>query len=302
MTAGSMAKMNVKQITNSQYAWASSTVLASGQNMIYCVRLCTIQVEWSCILIDYDALPKERQAMLTRILSENGRVVCTEAARLLGVSEHTVRRDLKELARQGICKKVYGGAVSQLKQSAPFETRMSQSIQEKLDVARRSAALIHPGSCVFIDAGSTYLAMVDFIPLDIDLTIVTNSPHIAAALSGRARCELILLGGKVNPDTGSVLGSEPVNQIRNIIFDQAFIGVCGLDSQAGLTAVYFEDACLKKEVMAQSSEVVAAVIADKLPQVARYKVSAWEDIDILVVSKATHIETFSGTTLRIEVA
>lgn len=63
--------------------------------MIYCVRLCTIQVEGSRILIDYDALAEERQTMLTRILSENGRAVCTEAARLLGVSEHTVRRDLK---------------------------------------------------------------------------------------------------------------------------------------------------------------------------------------------------------------
>lgn len=253
-------------------------------------------------MTDYDALPEQRQDLICQILAETGRVIGADVARQLGVSEHTIRRDLQVLARQGICKKVYGGAVSQLKQSASFETRMTQSMSEKSHVARRCAELIRPDSCIFIDAGSTYLAMVDFIPEDIELTIVTNSPQIASALSGRQRGELILLGGRVNPKTGSTLGSDTVNQVRNMIFDQTFIGVCGLDPQAGLSAVYYEDACFKKEVIAQSSEVIAAVIADKVPQIARYKVAACEDIDIVVVSSETRIKDFNHEHLRLDVA
>ncbi|AJJ10297.1 deoR-like helix-turn-helix domain protein [Yersinia rohdei] len=251
---------------------------------------------------DYDVFPEQRQSIIHQMLTETGRVVCAEAARKLGVSEHTIRRDLQELARKGLCKKVYGGAVSQLKQSASFDTRMSQNVQEKSQLAQKCAQLIRPDSCLFIDAGSTYLAMVEFIPDDLELTIVTNSPQIAAAACGRTKGELILLGGKVNALTGSTLGSEPVNQIRGMVFDQTFIGVCGLDPQAGLSAVYYEDACFKKEVLAQSNEVIAAATEDKISQVARYKVATCEDIDIMVVIKGAKIKNFSGVSMHIELA
>lgn len=253
-------------------------------------------------MIDYDALPEQRQSLIHQMLTETGRVIGADVARKLGVSEHTIRRDLQELARQGLCKKVYGGAVSQFKQSASFETRMAQNVPEKSAVARKCAQLMRPGACVFIDAGSTYLAMVEFIPDDIELTIITNSPQIAAALSGRNNGELILLGGRVNAHTGSTLGSDPVNQIRGMNFDQTFIGVCGLDPQVGMSAVYYEDACFKKEVLAQSNEVIAAVTADKVSQVARYKVVACEDIDIVVVSSDANIDNFRHLNMRIEVA
>lgn len=251
---------------------------------------------------DYDAFPEQRQALIQKILEESGRVVGADVARQLGVSEHTIRRDLQELARRGICKKVYGGAVSQFKQSASFDIRISQNIKEKSGVAQYCADLIRPGTCIFIDAGSTYLSMAGFIPPQMELTVVTNSPQIAAALSGRTQGELILLGGKVYPQTGSVLGTGPINQVRDMLFDQVFIGVCGLDPEAGLTAVYYEDACFKKEVLSQANEVVAAVIADKMPQIARYKVAPCEDIDIVVVSSLTNTESFSRTDVQLRVA
>ena len=252
-------------------------------------------------MIDYDAFPEQRQDLIHQMLTETGRVIGADIARQLGVSEHTIRRDLQVLARKGLCKKVYGGAVSQLQKSASFETRVAQSVSEKSDVARRCAELIKPDTCIFIDAGSTYLAMVDFIPETFELTIVTNSPQIASALSSRQSGELILLGGKVSPKTGSTLGLDTVNQVRNMIFDQTFIGVCGLDPQAGLTAVYYEDACFKKEVIAQSNEVIAAVIADKMCQVARYKVATCDAIDIVVMSRETRVQDFSSENLRIEI-
>lgn len=252
-------------------------------------------------MIDYDAFPEQRQSFIQQLLSQKGRVVSADLVGLLGVSEHTIRRDLQKLARDGICKRVYGGAVSQLKQSATFETRMTQSVAEKSTVAKRCAQLIKANSCIFIDAGSTYLAMASYIPQDMELTIVTNSPQIGSLLSSRTHGEVILLGGKINPQTGSTMGSDTVNQIRNMVFDQTFIGVCGLDPQAGLSAVYYEDACFKKEVIAQSNEVIAAVIADKMLQVARYKVATCEDIDIIVVSQETKIQGFENTNLQIEV-
>lgn len=253
-------------------------------------------------MIDYNVFPEQRQSFIRQLLTEKGRVVSADLIKLLGVSEHTIRRDLQKLARDGVCKRVYGGAVSHLKQSATFETRVNQCIDEKSSVAIKCAKLIKNNSCIFIDTGSTYLAMASYIPQNLTLTIVTNSPQIASVLSSRTNGELILLGGKVNPLTGGTMGADTVNQIRNMVFDQTFIGVCGLDPHAGLSAVYYDDACFKKEVIRQSNEVIAAVIADKMLQVARYKVATCEDIDIIIASRDSKIEGFEDFNLKIEIA
>ncbi len=253
-------------------------------------------------MIDYNAFPEQRQSFIRQLLTEKGRVVSADLIKLLGVSEHTIRRDLQKLARDGVCKRVYGGAVSHLKQSATFETRVNQCIDEKSSVAIKCAKLIKNNSCIFIDTGSTYLAMASYIPQNLTLTIVTNSPQIASVLSSRTNGELIILGGKVNPLTGGTMGADTVNQIRNMVFDQTFIGVCGLDPHAGLSAVYYDDACFKKEVIRQSNEVIAAVIADKMLQVARYKVATCEDIDIIIASRDSKIEGFEDFNLKIEIA
>lgn len=253
-------------------------------------------------MIDYNAFPEQRQSLIRQLLTEKGRVVSADLIKLLGVSEHTIRRDLQKLARDGVCKRVYGGAVSHLKQSATFETRVNQCIDEKSSVAIKCAKLIKNNSCIFIDTGSTYLAMASYIPQNLTLTIVTNSPQIASVLSSRTNGELIILGGKVNPLTGGTMGADTVNQIRNMVFDQTFIGVCGLDPHAGLSAVYYDDACFKKEVIRQSNEVIAAVIADKMLQVARYKVATCEDIDIIIASRDSKIEGFEDFNLKIEIA
>lgn len=253
-------------------------------------------------MIDYDALPDQRQGFIHQLLMTTGRVIGADVARQLGVSEHTIRRDLQELARKGLCKKVYGGAVSQLIASSSLATRIEQNVSEKSQVGKRCAELLKPESCIFMDSGSTYLAMAAFIPEDLELTIVTNCPQIAAALGGRTNGELILLGGKVNPKTGSTLSSDTVNLVREMVFDQAFIGVCGLDLQAGLSAVYYEDACFKKEVIAQSNEVIIAVTAEKMSQVARYKVVSCDEIDVMVVSPETQTADFDNSNIRIEKA
>ncbi|WP_392564858.1 DeoR/GlpR family DNA-binding transcription regulator [Orbus wheelerorum] len=253
-------------------------------------------------MVDHDVFPEQRQALIQQILTETGRVIGIDLAKKLNVSEHTIRRDLQELARRGLCKKVYGGAVSHIIESATFDVRVSQNVHEKLIVAKKCATFIKANTSIFIDAGSTYLAMVKFIPENIELTIVTNSPQIAAALSNRKKSELILLGGKVNPLTGSTLGTDTVGQLKDMLFDQTFIGVCGLDPQVGLSAVYYEDACFKKALFGQSNEIIAAITAEKIPKVARYKVAPCEDIDIVVVSKTTNITDFNQVNMHIELA
>lgn len=82
-------------------------------------------------MLDYAAFPEQRRALIYQILQENGRVICSELANRLGVSEHTIRRDLHELSKDGVCKKVYGGAVIALPESEDIAVRKGINVAKE---------------------------------------------------------------------------------------------------------------------------------------------------------------------------
>lgn len=234
-------------------------------------------------MLDYAAFPDQRQDLIRQILRDQGRVVCVELAQQMGVSEHTVRRDLHELSKEGICKKVYGGAVLQLPDAGTFATRKEQNLSTKDMIAQKCASLIKNQSCIFIDAGSTNLAMAQALPETLAITAVTNAPDIAAALLRYPHIEVIMLGGRMQKDTGGCVGNTAIEQLKNIRFDQAFIGGCAMSPEAGLTGFNFDDCEFKKAAIAQSSQIIVGLTAEKIPGIARFAVANCEAIDILVV-------------------
>ena len=118
-------------------------------------------------MLDYAAFPQQRQALICQILQENGRVVCAELAARLQVSEHTIRRDLHELSREGFCKKVYGGAVLSLPEAGDYSQRKDKNRAIKLRIAQQCARLVKPGGTIFIDTGTTNLAMAEALPTEL---------------------------------------------------------------------------------------------------------------------------------------
>lgn len=253
-------------------------------------------------MLDYAAFPGQRQDLIRQILQENGRVVCAELAIRMNVSEHTIRRDLHELSKEGFCKKVYGGAVLQLPDAGNFFTREQKNSAKKDSIAQKAATLIKAGGCIFIDTGTTNLALAKALPADLSITVVTNSPAIAAELLRHPLCEVIMTGGQIQRVSGGAVGATAANQIQGIIFDQAFIGGCAMDPDMGLTGFDFADCEFKKAVIAQSNQSIVALTMDKLPGVARFVVAKSRDIDVLVVEEGMDkdvLEAFTAQDVRI---
>jgi DeoR/GlpR family transcriptional regulator of sugar metabolism len=167
-------------------------------------------------MLDYAAFPGQRQDLIRQILQENGRVVCTELATRMNVSEHTIRRDLHELSKEGFCKKVYGGAVLQLPDAGNFFTREQKDSAKKDAIAQKAATLIKAGGCIFIDTGTTNLALAKALPADLSITVVTNSPAIAAELLRHPLCEVIMTGGQIQRASGGTVGATAANQIQGL--------------------------------------------------------------------------------------
>ncbi|HEJ0337190.1 DeoR/GlpR family DNA-binding transcription regulator [Klebsiella aerogenes] len=236
-------------------------------------------------MLDYAAFPQQRQALICQILQEDGRVVCADLAQRLQVSEHTIRRDLHELSKDGYCKKVYGGAVMTLPESMEYNERKEKNRATKSRIAQKCAQLVKPGGCIFIDTGTTNLAMAEALPGELALTVVTNSPEIAAVLLKKPLYEVVMLGGLVQRAAGGCVGASAVAQVQGILFDQGFIGGCAMAPESGLTGFDHTDCEFKKAVIKQCSEIIVGLTSDKIPAIARFVVAESSAIDVLVVEE-----------------
>ncbi|MBW9080096.1 DeoR/GlpR transcriptional regulator [Agrobacterium pusense] len=219
-----------------------------------------------------DHFVSERQALIREQLRQSGRVLAQDLAQNFGVSEDTVRRDLREMAARGECMRVYGGALLSDSKTVPLKTRIAEDADRKALLARAVVPLLKPGMVVFIDAGSTNLAIARAIPAGLNVTVVTNTPAIAAELTGQADIDLVLIGGKVDPAVGAAIDAMALRQLELMRPDLCVLGVCGVAVETGLSADVFEDAVFKRLACSASQRIVAAITTEKLGHKAAFHV------------------------------
>jgi DeoR/GlpR family transcriptional regulator of sugar metabolism len=231
----------------------------------------------------HEAFPGERQQLISQRLALYGRVIAADLASEFNVSEHSIRRDLGVLAAAGLCKRVYGGAIRLPVAEGPMAVRVQQDAARKDSLGQAAASLLSAGQHIFIDAGSTNMAIACAIDPRLELTLTTNSPLIAVELMKLPCAEVILLGGRLNPVAGGAIGLTAVQQLSQFNFDLCLLGACAIDPDNGVTAFSLEDAEFKRAVVAASGQVVVAVTNEKLSSVAHYQVASCEEVAVLVV-------------------
>jgi DeoR/GlpR family transcriptional regulator of sugar metabolism len=227
----------------------------------------------------------ERQNAISRKLLVHGRVLAAELASEFGVSEDTVRRDLREMAAAGLCERVYGGALPISPAGGSLTHRATVARDRKQALAIATVAQIVPGSTVFFDAGSTNLAIAAALPIDMALTAVTNAPAIAAALLDKPLVNVILVGGLIDRQVGGALGAKATRDMESLSPDLCILGVCGVDLTAGVTVFGFEDAEFKRFVALKSRQVLVAATSDKFGTAAPHGVISVSDCQCLVVER-----------------
>ncbi|MFM0736840.1 DeoR/GlpR family DNA-binding transcription regulator [Paraburkholderia xenovorans] len=234
-------------------------------------------------MLTYEALPDERQQYIRSLLASKGKVFAADLSAKFSVSEHTIRRDLSDLAKAGACRRVYGGAVAIPPNDGNLQHRMEREPERKDALAVAAISLLNDNQCVFLDTGSTNLSIARAIPADLKLTVVTNSPVIASALLEKDNVTLIALGGQVDKTIGGTVGVLAVEAIQRLSFDLAFLGACAIDAQEGLTVFSLEDASFKRAVVTRSGTAAIAVINEKLLSVATHNVTSIDSISTIIV-------------------
>ena len=228
-------------------------------------------------------LAAERQQQILDQLGRDGRVLATTLAEVFSTSEDTIRRDLRDLAGRGLCRRVYGGALPISPASNSAQDRARETIDRKAALGRSLATLVVPGSLVFVDSGSTNLAAAKAFPDDLGFTAATHDPAIAAALMAKREVTLWLIGGRVDPRIGAAVGGRTLADIEALRPDLALLGICALDPTAGAAAFDPEDAEIKRALFRNATSVAAAILNDKLETSAPFAVGRAEDLDCVVL-------------------
>ncbi|RFB80113.1 DeoR/GlpR family DNA-binding transcription regulator [Methylovirgula sp. 4M-Z18] len=242
-------------------------------------------------------LPEQRHRLIQERLAAQGRVLAGDLARELGTSEDTIRRDLRELADQGICRRVYGGALPVAAADKPVAIRNAENLDSKTRLAQVAVTFVAQGQLLFLDAGSTNLAIARALPDDMPLIAATNAPAIALALAEKGNIETILIGGRLDSHTGAALGAEAMQAIATLSPDICFLGACAVAPDGGVSVFHFEDAAFKRALAVRSRQIIVAATSDKLGTSAPFHVLNATQLTHLCV-EADAPEEFVGALKR----
>ena len=213
-------------------------------------------------------LSAERKRRILESIGREGRVVASELSQRFEVSEDTIRRDLRELAADGLLHRVHGGALPLPLPKAPIpashDARVEQAPAAKAAIAEAAAKLIRSGQVITIDGGTTPLHVAEHLPLDLRATVVTHSVPVLRALSGRGGIELIAVGGTILRDSLVAAGPVAVDTYRSVRADVCILGVAGVDVEAGVTSLNHDEALVKRAMAQGATQVVAVAAAEKL--------------------------------------
>jgi len=190
----------------------------------------------------------------------------------LDTSESTVRRDLDELESERKLRRVHGGAESLhfLQEEESNQEKSIKNIQEKTRIAQKAASLIQEYDVIFIDAGTTNELLVNELH-DPSVTVVTNSIHHATKLVER-NIPTVIIGGVVKRSTDASIGGVALNQIGQLNFDKAFIGMNGIDD-GFFTTPDMEEGAVKRAILENAKRTYVLADASKLGQTSFAKVA-----------------------------
>jgi len=227
-------------------------------------------------------LTSQRKLLLLDLLRQEGKIVAKTVAAQLDISEDTIRRDLRELAGEGLLQRVHGGALPASPAMGDFAARQRIAVNDKSAIGRAAALMIQPGQVVFLDGGTTSAQLVRHLPADLRATVITHSPSVAVELVAHPSIEVIMLGGRLFKHSVVGVGSATVEAIRQVRADVYFMGVCSVHPEAGLTTGDFEEAGVKRALSAAAAETIVLASPEKLATASPYQVIALEELSGIV--------------------
>src|SRR6478752_6511538 len=231
-------------------------------------------------------LASQRRATIVSLVEESGAVRVSDLVEQLGVSDMTIRRDIEQLAREGLVERVHGGALAAGGRSTEepgFTAKSALMTPQKQAIAQAAAELVEPGASIGISAGTTTYELARAVRAIPDITVVTNSVPVAQLLheAGTPGQTVVLTGGVRTP-SDALVGPVAVTALRSLHVDTLFLGVHGFDVRSGLTTPNLAEAETDRALVACARRVVVVADHSKWHGVGLSTIAALDEVDVLV--------------------
>ncbi len=244
-------------------------------------------------------LTQERKQLILIQLKKTGRIVAKDFSEKLKLSEDTIRRDLRELAAEGLLQRVHGGALQASPTIANLAERRGMAIEEKAKLAHLAAKSLQRVQSIFLDGGTTNLELVRALPLDLSLQVFTHSPTIAVALEQHDQVEVVVIGGSLFKHSMVTLGASAARAIENLRVDVFFLGLTGLHAKEGATTGHHEEAAMKALIAERAAEVVSIVSHEKVGAVSPHRIGNLAMLTAIYASRNDRLQPLRKAGLQI---
>ena len=231
---------------------------------------------------------RERQDAIVQLVFQNGRAEVVDLAERFGVTAETIRRDLSELDRQLVVRRVHGGAIpyQSLRHEPLLSIRHQQYINEKRRIGLAAIDEFPHAGTVLVDSGSSTLMLCEAVPLDFEATLVTNSLLNAQVLADRPNLDVIVLGGTLKKSTSAMVDTVTERAIGELRVDVAFVGFDGVSAGHGLSTPYRAEASVKRAMIHAARRSVALLDHSKFGVEHLVSVAPCSAVDMIITDDA----------------
>ena len=234
-------------------------------------------------------LQERRQNEIIQILQREEEIRVSEVSELFGVSQNTIRRDLKELEKMGLVKTVYGGAIISEKfptPDLPYRIRESSMVEEKREIGLTASKLIQNGESIILDLGTTTLEIAKNLHEKAHLTVITNNFSIVEELRGNSHIQVIVAGGEHRETSKGCVGhytEEFFSKIYRV--DRTFLSCGGITPEQGIMSPNHYELKTKQEMIRAGQEVYVATTSDKIGKTSFASVCPLSEVDAIITDR-----------------
>lgn len=225
-----------------------------------------------------------RHHQILNHLSRDHETSVKNLSELLGVSSVTIRQDLNFLEKEGLLRRVHGGAV--LKDADDIANRLGLNFEKKQKIAKAAAQYVSPGETVLIESGSVNALLARELVKKGEINILTTNLYIARQFRKHDHAQIVVLGGIYQHQSESMVGKITRICIDNINFSKAFIGIDGYTNESGFTSRDFFRAEVSTHIIERCNNVFILSDSGKFGQTAITKICEASEVNHVITDSA----------------
>jgi len=231
-----------------------------------------------------DVKKEERHAKIIELLNAEGELNVSQLAKLLGVSEMSIRKDLNHLSNVGMLLRTYGGAIAQQRSSMEMSLleKQNKNLAEKSMIGKLTASLITNGQSVMLDSGITTQQVAKNLLGHENLTVITNGLNILNTLAGHPNITLYTVGGQITSSSYTIMGTDSEANFQKYYANTCVVSVDGVDVERGLTSRNQLEANITRILLEHTERRILVTDFSKIGLIALIPVAPLTGVDVIV--------------------